>query len=164
MDALPTGATSDGRSIVKGFPDLPPIWWTGSIAVIYIVKWLAPQIHIHSRFLDLVSWLFLCTALAMIAWSAIWFWRKRTPIEPHHTPKSLIVEGPYRLSRNPIYLALVLLTVASAVGHGSLVGLLCAFGLSWVLDRRFAAQEEALLVQTFGEEAERYLSASKRWF
>lgn len=163
MDAVPTGATPVGRPIVKGFPDLPPIWWACSIAVIYFAKWLAPQVHVQSTFLEYTSWLLLVGALAIIAWSAIWFWRKRTPIEPHHTPKSLIVEGPYRLSRNPIYLALVLLTVASAAGHGSLVGLLCAYGLWRVLDQRFAAQEEALLVQTFGDDAEHYLSVSKRW-
>ena len=163
MDPLSAGAASDGRTVVKGFPDLPPIWWVCSVAIIYGVKWLAPQVHVQSRFLDVVSWVLLCGALAIIAWSAIWFWQKRTPIEPHHTPKSLIVEGPYRFSRNPIYLALVLLTVASALGHGSIVGICCAFGLWWILDRRFAAKEEALLKQTFGDDAERYLSGTRRW-
>ena len=163
MDPLPIGATSNGCTVVKGFPDLPPIWWLFSIAVIYAAEWLVPQFHVQSSFLDVASWILLFSALATIAWSAIWFWQKRTPIEPNHTPKSLIVEGPYRFSRNPIYLALVLLTVASAVGHGSLIGIFCAFGLWWVLDRRFAAQEEVLLIQTFGGEAEIYLGATRRW-
>ncbi len=94
--------------------------------------------------LTLVSRVVFYTALAMVAWSAIWFWRKKTPIEPHHTPKTLIFEGPYRVSRNPIYLALVLLTFASALGHGSIFGIICTVILWIILDRRFAAKEEAL--------------------
>lgn len=148
---------------MKGFPDLPPIWWAGSIAIIYLAQWALPGWHIDEGWRDLPSRIVFYAALAIIGWSAVWFWRKKTPIEPHHTPKTLIVEGPYRLSRNPIYLALVMLTVSSAIGKGSIIGLLCAAVLWMILDRRFAAREEALLVDTFGEEAEAYLSQTRRW-
>ena len=148
---------------MKGFPDLPPIWWLGSIALIYAQTWLLPSWLFPGPLFDMLSWIFLALALSLIAGSAVWFWRKRTPIEPHHTPKNLIVEGPYRLSRNPIYLSLVLLTCASALGHGSPFGIGVAALLWWVLDRRFAAREEALLLRTFGAEAEAYLARTRRW-
>lgn len=148
---------------MKGFPDLPPIWWLGSIAIIYLGKWMAPGLHVSAGLLILLSWIVLVVALGIVGWSALWFWRKKTPIEPHHRPKTLIVEGPYQLSRNPIYLALVMITVSSALGHGSVIGLLAAVGLWWVLDRRFAGPEEALLRDTFGAEAEAYLNETKRW-
>ncbi|KEJ89714.1 methyltransferase family protein [Sulfitobacter donghicola] len=148
---------------MKGFPDLPPIWWMGSIAVIYLGKWVLPGLHFDGAILTGLSWLTLIGALIVIAWSAIWFFRKKTPIEPHHTPKTLIVEGPYRLSRNPIYLALVILTVSSALGHGSILGLIAAAALWKLLDQRFAAPEEALLRETFADEAEAYLAKTKRW-
>lgn len=149
--------------MIKGFPDLPPIWWATSIGLIYFAKWLLPEVHWSNPFLTLVSWLIMAVALAVIAWSGIWFWRKRTPIEPHHKPKALIVEGPYRLSRNPIYLALVLLTVGSAIGHGSIIGFGIAALFWWVLDRRFASVEAILLRETFGSDADAYLSQTRRW-
>ncbi|NNE52180.1 MAG: isoprenylcysteine carboxylmethyltransferase family protein [Sulfitobacter sp.] len=148
---------------MKGYPDLPPIWWVGSIAVIYLGKWLLPWLHVGARVLTLASWILLGLALLLIGWSALQFFAKKTPIEPHHEPKALIVEGPYRISRNPIYLALVMLTLASALGHGSFIGLLSALGLWWVLDRRFAAPEEAMLLKTFGTEAEEFLRQTRRW-
>lgn len=148
---------------MKGFPDLPPLWWAGSLALIYAGKWLLPDVHLQANVLEMLSWLFFMAALGLIVWSALWFWRKRTPIEPHHTPRTLIIEGPYRITRNPIYLALVTLTLASAIGHGSLIGLGAAAGLWWVLDRRFAAPEETMLRTAFGAEAERYLAATRRW-
>lgn len=149
---------------MKGFPDLPPIWWGGSIAIIYVAKWALPDLHWEMVALDVMSRVLFVAALLIIAWSAIWFWRKKTPIEPHHTPKTLIVEGPYNLSRNPIYLALVILTVSSAIGHGSIIGLGCTFALWLILDKRFASKEEELLRQTFGQEADNYLGKTKRWF
>ncbi len=134
-----------------------------SIGIIYAAKWALPELHPQIPALFIASRGIFLAALLLLVWSAIWFWRKRTPIEPHHTPKTLIVEGPYRLSRNPIYLGLVLLTVASALGNGSVIGLLGAVALWWVLDRRFAAVEEALLCKTFGDEADQYLKQTRRW-
>ena len=148
---------------IKGFPDLPPIWWLGSIVVIYLCKALVPGLHFPGAVLNGLSWILLLAALGIVIWSALWFWRKKTPIEPHHTPKALIVEGPYRLSRNPIYLALVMLTLSSALGHGSVIGVFVAAGLWWVLDRRFAEPEERGLRAAFGGEAEVYLEQTRRW-
>lgn len=148
---------------MQKFPDMPPVWWAGSIAVIYLGKWLLPALHPSLWILTVLSWIMLAAALGLIGWSALWFWRKKTPIEPHHRPKALIVEGPYRLTRNPIYLALVMLTLGSALGHGSVIGLCAAAALWWVLDRRFAAPEEALLHEVFGAQAQDYLAQTKRW-
>lgn len=148
---------------MKGFPDLPPLWWAGSIAFIYVAKWAVPAWHFETDLLSLVSRVVFFAALAVLVWSGAWFWVKKTPIEPHHTPKTLIVQGPYRVSRNPIYLALVLLTVSSALAHGSVVGIVCAAVLWAILNRRFAAKEEALLFQTFGDEAVAYLEKTRRW-
>jgi protein-S-isoprenylcysteine O-methyltransferase Ste14 len=148
---------------LKGFPDLPPIWWLGSIGGIYFFRWLAPDLHFESQAIDFISRVLLLAALAIIGWSGIWFWWKKTPIEPHHAPKSLIKQGPYRLSRNPIYLSLVLLTVSSALWHGSIVGIALALALWVVLDRRFAAVEEDGLRAAFGEEADDYIANSRRW-
>ena len=148
---------------MKGFPDLPPLWWLGSIGLIYHGKYLAPGWHVNWAALTLLSWVFFGLALVLIGWSALWFFRKKTPIEPHHQPKKLIVEGPYRISRNPIYLALMMLTIASAIGHGSVLGLGLAVLLWKILDRRFAEPKERGLRLVFGEAAEDYFTQTRRW-
>lgn len=148
---------------MRGFPDLPPLWWLGTIAAIYGFKFVAPGLHPDIWWLDALSWLVLIAALGIIGWSAWFFFRRKTPIEPHHTPRTLIVDGPYQLSRNPIYLALVLLTLSSAMGNSSLLGLVMAGALWLVLDRRFAAPEEMMLRQTFGDEADDYIAQIRRW-
>ena len=117
---------------MRRFPDVPPVWWLASIALIFVFKLIAPGLHPDIWWLDAISWLVCAGALGVAGWSAWFFFNRKTPIEPHRTPKTLIVEGPYRLSRNPIYLALVLLTLASAMGHGSVLGLILT-GVLWVV-------------------------------
>lgn len=148
---------------MKGFPDLPPIWWIGSIGLIYGFELLLPALHFVVIGQVVLSTVLMILAFGIIGWAVIWFRRKKTPIEPHHRPKALIKEGPYVLSRNPIYLAFVLLTVSFAIAFGSLLGLAIAFALWYVLDRRFARAEEGWLRQEFGAEAEAYISKTKRW-
>jgi protein-S-isoprenylcysteine O-methyltransferase Ste14 len=101
--------------------------------------------------------------LALILWAALWFLRKRTPIEPHHAPKALIVEGPYRINRNPIYTGLVLMLLGWGLWLGALSALAPAAVFAAVVDRRFVRSEEAALRSVFGGEAERYFAATRRW-
>ena len=148
---------------MKQFPDMPPLWWLGSIALIYLGEWLFPSMHIKGGVFPAIYWILFWFSLGLLGWSALWFYRKETPIEPHRTPKTLIVEGPYTLTRNPIYLAFVMLTLSSALAHGSAFGVILAAVLWRVLDQRFAAPEEALLHQTFGPQAQECLAKTKRW-
>jgi hypothetical protein len=79
-----------------------------------------PLVEAFGPVYQVAGGLLMLAALALIAWSALWFWRKKTTIEPHHTPTALIVEGPYRLSRNPIYLALLMFWWATSAPWGLL--------------------------------------------
>jgi hypothetical protein len=92
---------------LKGFPDLPPVWLMGFMAAAWAIDRGLPLVEAFGPVYRVAGGLLMLAALGLIAWSALWFWRKKTTIEPHHTPTALIVEGPYRLSRNPIYLALL---------------------------------------------------------
>lgn len=147
--------------MLKGFPDLPPVWLLGTMAV----SWALGRVPVPAfgAVGHVTGGLLIAAALGLILWSAWFFWRKRTPIEPHHRPEALIVEGPYRLSRNPIYLALLIIALGFALRQGGGLALLPVPALFLVLDRRFAAPEEAGLRTAFGAGAERYLATTRRW-
>jgi len=141
-------------------PDLPPLWLAGHMAAAWaLARWL-PLWRFDAGAAGRVV---IVLGVALILWSAWWFWRKRTPIEPRHTPRALIVEGPYRLNRNPIYTGLVVILAGWALSLGALSALLTVPVLPVVLTRRFISPEEAALRAAFGAEAERYLTRSRRW-
>jgi protein-S-isoprenylcysteine O-methyltransferase Ste14 len=149
------------RSHLRGFPDLPPLWLAGSLAA----SWALGRTRIADvgPGADGVGALALLAGLGLIGWAGVWFRRKRTPIMPHHDPEALIVEGPYRVSRNPIYLGLLAIALGFALRQPSALALPPVLALWWVLDRRFARPEEARLLAEFGAAAEGFLRRTRRW-
>jgi protein-S-isoprenylcysteine O-methyltransferase Ste14 len=148
---------------LKGFPDLPPVWLAGFLGTAWVIDLGLPLVAVFGPLLRIAGALLMLAALGLIAWSAWWFWRKRTTIEPHHTPSALIVEGPYRLGRNPIYLALLGILTGYVLVLGSLGPAILPYAFHRVLTRRFVEPEEATLRRIFGAEAEAYLARTRRW-
>lgn len=145
--------------MLRGFPDLPPIWAFGAAAVSWaLARWM-PIATLPPG----MGRVFIAGGLGLIVWAAIWFRRKRTPIEPHHVPRALIIEGPYRINRNPIYTGLTLILVGWALALGGLSALVPAFAFPFVITARFIREEEKVLRSAFGEEAERYIAKTRRW-
>jgi len=89
--------------------------------------------------------------------------RAGTNVETSKPTTALVTDGPYRLSRNPIYLAFTLFTTG--------VGLLAANG--WILtllpptiavvQRGVIEREERYLARRFGDDYERYRASVRRW-
>jgi protein-S-isoprenylcysteine O-methyltransferase Ste14 len=144
---------------VKGFPDLPPIWAVGAALASWLLATYLPVVAYPTG----VGRFFILAGLGLILWAAWWFRRKATPIEPRAEPRTLIVEGPYRINRNPIYTGLILMVGGYAIGLGAVSALLPALVLPVVIHRRFVLREEAALRAAFGPEAEAYFRATRRW-
>lgn len=93
----------------------------------------------------------------------LFFYRAKTPIEPRHTPKALITSGPFKYSRNPIYLGMVLILIGWVLVLGALSPVLIPYLYFWMVDQRFAAPEEEGLRHAFGVEGLRYIQTTPRW-
>ena len=147
---------------MKGFPDLPPIWLVFFLLLNWAVAWALPGFRVGT-FTNALSWGLIVIGLALIGWAAFWFWRRKTTIEPHHAPGTLIVEGPFRISRNPIYLAMVIILMGAIFGRGQPLTLILIPTFVVILHVRFVLPEEAGLRKAFGDAAEAYIKATRRW-
>ncbi|MEM9269027.1 MAG: isoprenylcysteine carboxylmethyltransferase family protein [Pseudomonadota bacterium] len=145
----------------KGFPDLPPVWLLLAYIAQKLLGWFVPLVALPE--FGLVGMLLCALAVGLILWSATWFRAKKTRIEPHHTPSALIVEGPYKICRNPIYLGLVLVLVGTGLGSGALSAWLPTLVFPWIITQRFILAEEAALRSAFGPDADAYIAKTGRW-
>ena len=101
--------------------------------------------------------------LALLLWASLHFFlRKTTPI-PTGEPSALVSGGPYRFTRNPMYLGLLSVMASIAFFLGSPFYLLSPVGLFLVLDRLFIPYEEAKLERLFGAEFARFKDGTGRW-
>lgn len=91
------------------------------------------------------------------------FVRHRTAISPAARATTLITGGPYRFSRNPIYLAFTLLYLGAALRSNVLWTLTLLLVVLVVMSRFVIAREEQHLTAVFGEPYRAYCRDVRRW-
>ena len=91
------------------------------------------------------------------------FRRRGTAVEPWKPSTALVIEGPYRFSRNPIYLGFAVTYVGLAIAMNSWVALLLLLPCIVVVDRFVIQREERYLAAKFGAGYEAYRARVRRW-
>jgi protein-S-isoprenylcysteine O-methyltransferase Ste14 len=102
--------------------------------------------------------------LALTIWCILSFavLGRGTPA-PFDPPRYLVIRGPYRFVRNPMYLGAVLALLGAAVFYRS-AGLLAYAGTFLVVTHLFViGYEEPTLSRAFGEDYRSYRGTVHRW-
>lgn len=102
-------------------------------------------------------------ASGLILWCFWLFVRNRTTIMPRNAVQALVVHGPYRFSRNPMYVSLLMFHLGIGMNTGNLWQL-PALLLHLVAVRRWViAPEEAYMQTRFGSSYSAYCRRVRRW-
>jgi protein-S-isoprenylcysteine O-methyltransferase Ste14 len=102
-------------------------------------------------------------ALALFAWAIVTMTRAGSNV-PTNRPTTTIVEsGPYRFTRNPIYLGMFLGLIGLAIASDTLWLLLMLVPFALVIRYGVVAREEAYLERKFGDVYCSYRSRVRRW-
>ena len=116
--------------------------YQGSLSVLVLILGLAcaiPSFRIFARYKTTIS-----------------------PLKPSDTT-ALVTEGMYRYSRNPMYLGLLLLTIASTIWFGTWFGIIINILFIFLINFLQIIPEEEALLEIFGEEYEEYKKNVRRW-
>jgi protein-S-isoprenylcysteine O-methyltransferase Ste14 len=94
------------------------------------------------------------------------FWRARTTINPlrPQATSSVVCSGVYRVTRNPMYLGMLLLLVAWAIFLSSAWALAGPVAFVAYMNRFQIAPEERVLSARFGTDYSDYQARVRRWF
>jgi protein-S-isoprenylcysteine O-methyltransferase Ste14 len=87
----------------------------------------------------------------------------RTSPNPNRPTHALVFSGPYRFSRNPMYIGLTLLYAGLAIFFQLPWGLVLLPAVVWLITRGVIVPEEKYLEQKFGVEYLSYKSRVRRW-
>jgi protein-S-isoprenylcysteine O-methyltransferase Ste14 len=96
-------------------------------------------------------------------WAAGLFQRAGTGVVPFSKTTALVLTGPYRFTRNPMYLGLLLVVLGLAIWLGTLVPFLVVPLLALALQKGFVEKEERLLEAQFGDEYRAFRARVRRW-
>lgn len=87
----------------------------------------------------------------------------KTTANPHRSTTRLVFSGPYRFSRNPMYIGLTLLYAGLMIYLRSVWGIILLPIVIWLITIWVIVPEEKYLAQKFGAEYLNYKSTVRRW-
>ena len=142
----------------------PPVWSFAYVLIAAAFSYLTGWPRIPGLPLVALAVLLVIAGISLSAAGAVLFRREGTEINPVSAPnRKLVTSGPYRFTRNPMYLGLVLITLGIAFWVGAWPMFLAPIATfatgNWV----HIPFEEAKMRRQFGAEFDAYVSRIRRW-
>jgi protein-S-isoprenylcysteine O-methyltransferase Ste14 len=124
---------------------------------------VAPIALVPVPFHGLIATLLILAGLGFSAAGFLSFKSRGTPVRPGAEPTQLVLSGPYRITRNPMYLGLLLISIGCFFAMESLWFVVPPILFFWVINFRLIPFEEQLMKEHFGAEYEAYRQRVRRW-
>ena len=141
---------------------LPPVYFLAAILSMVALHFLLPIARILPPAYSSGGVLILI-GMSLILWAVRLFVKAGTAIKPFEASTKMIVAGPYRWSRNPIYLGMVFLLLGVGLALGTLTPFAVVPLYVWLIQKNFIAHEEAMLDKSFGAAYAEYKKRIRRW-
>jgi protein-S-isoprenylcysteine O-methyltransferase Ste14 len=148
---------------VVGFRLWPPVAIGGPLLAGWAVTLLWGDPVGPGRWRVPLGWVLLLLFAGWNGWSLWLFGRHRTGLLPGQPTNAMIEEGPYRLSRNPLYVGLLGLYAALALLAPTFWGLVLLPAAVLLVFWGAVRPEERFLHDRFGQPYDEYTRRVRRW-
>jgi protein-S-isoprenylcysteine O-methyltransferase Ste14 len=101
--------------------------------------------------------------IALLIWARVHFRKRDAEIHTFRAPRSLVTDGPFRFSRNPMYLGFLLVLLAAAFFVNTWCALLAPLAFLIASLVWYIPQEERALRTAFGRAYDDYAWRTRRW-
>ncbi|MBN1445370.1 MAG: isoprenylcysteine carboxylmethyltransferase family protein [Candidatus Omnitrophica bacterium] len=107
--------------------------------------------------------LFIAFGFVINIWADNLFKTFKTPVNPAQEPTYLITGGPFRFSRNPMYLGMAAILLGAAIVSRSLISFIFPAIFVGVMQKIFMPFEESIMESVFGNKYLYYEKKVRRW-
>lgn len=128
-----------------------------------VMHLLTPVVSLHIFSSAFASVAFALSGFSTMMWAWWQFQQRKVAICPTEATAHLITDGIYRVTRNPMYLGIVMMLTGIAMYFGTLPFYFAVIVYILIIDRAFCHYEEQKLLDTFGSEYAEYRSRVRRW-
>jgi protein-S-isoprenylcysteine O-methyltransferase Ste14 len=139
-----------------------PIWLAGLIvaALLVDIPFQFPAVAQHRP----TGTVLIVAGVALSIWAALTFRRHRAQIMPSsETHSTIVASGPFRFSRNPMYVGACLVAIGAALFAGTWLMWLVPVVLFVLQNFVIVPFEERSMERTFGEAYRDYKTRVRRW-
>ncbi len=147
---------------------IPPAYLLTSLLLMFILDRYLPVQNIISSTFNYADFNYIATFVGLCGFAltvsgALYFKKSGTAIRPFETSTALVKDGPYRFTRNPMYLGMVLILIGTAIYLGSLTPWFVIPVFFLIIQEWFIKHEEPFLENIFGKEYQDYKCKVRRW-
>ncbi len=145
---------------------IPPLALTAILAALMIpLSWLAPSLPFGAMARAVFFMFFGLPGALILGASVVQFRLRRTTVNPlkPETATSLVTNGVYRLSRNPMYVGFAALLTGWSLALASPYALVLALCFVVYINRLQIPPEEAAMMALFGDQFSDYKTQVRRW-
>lgn len=141
----------------------PPLLYGGTLAAGLLLSRFFPSAALPRRLAQIVGGLLFALSFLFGPPAIVAMRRAQTGIAPTDPTTTIIDRGPFRYSRNPIYVSFTLIYAGVASFANSLWALLFLPGVLLLIRRQVVNREEPYLERVFGNEYLNYKQRVRRW-
>lgn len=142
---------------------VPPLWLLLTFVSMWALdRWL-PLLELWEKSINYTGSGFIIVGLVLNGWAAGRFLLVKTGLIPFTPVTSLVKTGPFRISRNPMYLGMLSIALGAAIMLGSLSPFAVLPIFFFILRNRFVIPEEAMLEQVLGKPYLQFKNERRRW-
>ena len=142
---------------------LPPTYLFASLVLLGALRIFVPGAPVVPEPWNLTGLALVVLGIGLNIVGDAQFKRRKTVMNPFGTPSALVTSGPFRWSRNPMYLGMLLLVLGVGILLGRATPFVVPVFLFLVLNFRFVAREERTMAAHFGDDYLRYRAQVRRW-
>jgi len=136
----------------------PPLVFLGYLLGALVLNWIVPLAAPSILVFRAIGGVLAIAGFLLVFAAVSQMGRARTPLDPREPVTTLVTGGPYRFTRNPIYLGFFLIYLGFSFLAGTLWGLIASPFLLGTVTGAVIHAEEAYLDAKFGEEYREYRS------
>ncbi len=141
----------------------PPLFFGGALLIGFLLEWLVPLGRWQAGWLPPAGLALAVAGLAVAVWGFRTLKAAKTTIHVREVSSALVDGGPYGHSRNPLYVALIMLYLGIAVGFGVLWPVLILIPATILVQVLVIQREEVRLESWFGQDYLDYKARVRRW-
>ncbi|MBI2812951.1 MAG: isoprenylcysteine carboxylmethyltransferase family protein [Opitutae bacterium] len=141
----------------------PPLILAAHVVAGGVAYWLCPIPLLPSPFARTIGVILVVVAGAQAFWAARIMKRAGTNVRPSLPTTAIVAAGPYRYTRNPMYLSLCLLYLGLSLLINGVLPVLFLVPLALTLHFGVIRREERYLAAKFGETYLAYQRRVRRW-
>jgi len=141
----------------------PPVLLFLHVGVALLLKWLFPISTAIPKMIEWLGYGIVLIGLGFAFFAMKRFRKAHTTLDPHGSVSAIVTDGPYRFSRNPIYVGLVCTLIGLPLVLGTIWGIILIPLFIVLMNRLVIQHEEVYLAEKFGDEYTSYKSRVRRW-